>query len=263
MSNASWKTWVVMRCLRLGLLVVGPALAGCMAASVPPATSPPSAPAAASPASAPAPVYSASVTWVQRSAEYQAIVAQTYRQAQTAVESASRGKPSGSWAVILDADETVISNLAYQQALERAGETHTAARFGAWARRREAVPLPGAQAFLDRVRRLGGRIAIVTNRLGSECDDTRAVFDRHQLAYDVMLCRADGTPSDKNPRFATVASGTWPGASGPLEILAWVGDNILDFPGLTQAVRREGESAYGAFGTRFFMLPNPMYGSWE
>ena len=211
------------RFLRIGLLVIGPGLAGCGAASVPPATSPPD------PASAP---YSASITWVQRSAEYEAVVLQTYRHAQAELERVSGGRPAGAWAVILDADETVISNLVYQQELERAGQTHTSALFGAWARRREAVPLPGAKAFLDRVRALGGRIAIVTNRLASECDDTRAVFDRYELAYDVMLCRADGTPSDKNPRFGAVASGAWPGASGPLEILAWVGDNILDFPGL-------------------------------
>jgi 5'-nucleotidase (lipoprotein e(P4) family) len=209
------------------------------------------------------PAYSASIRWVEQSAEYQALVRQTYWLAQAAIESASRGKPVRSWAVILDADETVISNLVYQQELERAGQTHTAALWNAWVRRREAVPLPGAKAFLDRVRALGGRVAIVTNRLGSECDDTRAVFDRHQLTYDVMLCRADGTPSDKSPRFAAVAAGTWPGASGPVEVLAWVGDNILDFPGLTQASRQQGDSGFGAFGSRFFMLPNPMYGSWE
>ena len=45
--------------------------------------------------------------------------------------------------------------------------------------RREATPLPGAAAFLARVRELGGRIAIVTNRLESECADTEAVFQTH------------------------------------------------------------------------------------
>jgi len=42
-----------------------------------------------------------------------------------------------------------------------------------------------------------------------------------------------------------------------------VGDNILDFPALSQAIRPKGESAFTDFGTRFFMLPNPMYGSWQ
>ena len=126
-----------------------------------------------------------------------------------------------------------------------------------------ATPLPGAKAFLDAVHGLGGRIVIVTNRLASECDDTRAVFAAHALVYDAMLCRAEGTPSDKNPRFAAVASGTWPGASGPLEVVAWIGDNILDFPNLAQTARGGGDAAFADFGRRFFALPNPMYGSWQ
>jgi acid phosphatase len=211
----------------------------------------------------PAPAYSNGVTWVTRSAEYQALVFQTFTLAASAVEAGARGKAAGQWAVILDADETVISNLVYQQELERAGEEHTAARWGAWVRRREAVPMPGAKAFLDQVRALGGRIAIVTNRLESECLDTRAVFEREALPFDAMLCRPDGQPSDKNPRFAAVAAGSAIGASGPVEVVAWVGDNIQDFPALTQGVRDQGAAGFAAFGVRFFMMPNPMYGGWQ
>jgi predicted secreted acid phosphatase len=129
--------------------------------------------------------------------------------------------------------------------------------------RREATPLPGAAAFLARVRALGGRIAIVTNRLESECADTRAVFDRFKLAYDAMLCRMDGTPSDKNPRFASVAEGRSPAGSSALEIVAVVGDNILDFPGFSQNSKAQGAPAFTEFGVRYFMVPNPMYGSWQ
>ena len=214
-------------------------------------------------AAAAPPTYSASITWVDRSAEYRAIVHQTYSDATDAIGELAAGRTAGSWAVVLDADETVISNLAYQQELERAGETHTAELWRAWVERREAVPLPGAKAFLDHVRAAGGRIAIVTNRLESECDATRAVFATHELPFDVMLCRPDDGPSDKNPRFATVAAGGWPGASGPLEVLLWLGDNIQDFPALSQTLRERDAAAYGLFGTRYFVLPNPMYGSWQ
>ncbi len=47
-----------------------------------------------------------------------------------------------------------------------------------------------------------------------------------------------------------------------LAVVAWVGDNILDFPALTQATR-DDSTALGEFGKRFFIIPNPMYGSWE
>ena len=200
-------------------------------------------------------------TWVDRSAEYQAVVLQTYRHATARVEAVA-GRPGG-WAVVLDADETVLNNVVYQLERERAGLAYTPESWNAWVKRREATPVPGAAAFLSRVKALGGVVAIVTNRLESECDDTRAVFRAHQLVFDVMLCRMDGSPSDKNPRFAAVAAGRFPGANGPLDLVAVVGDNILDFPSLSQAIRQQGESAFADFGVRFFVLPNPMYGSWQ
>ena len=164
--------------------------------------------------------------------------------------------------MVLDADETIISNFLYQLERARLGLGYSAESWNAWVKRREATPLPGAARFLSRVRELGGRIAIVTNRLGSECADTEAVFRAHALVYDAMLCRPDGTPSDKNPRFASVASGQALGLSTPVEVVAFVGDNILDFPQLSQAIKGGGDDAFNGFGSRFFVIPNPMYGSW-
>jgi 5'-nucleotidase (lipoprotein e(P4) family) len=201
------------------------------------------------------------IRWVQRSAEYHALIAQGYRAVTTRVEQQAASRKPGAWAVVLDADETIISNLRYQ--VERVGLGYSADSWGAWVRRREATPLPGAAGFLARVRELGGRIAIVTNRLESECADTIAVFKAHGLVFDAMLCRPDKGPSDKSPRFDAVAAGKVSGSTTPLEIVAFVGDNIQDFPGLTQALRQKGEAALAGFGVRYFLLPNPMYGSWE
>jgi predicted secreted acid phosphatase len=89
------------------------------------------------------------------------------------------------------------------------------------------------------------------------------VFAAHALTYDAMLCRLDGTPSDKNPRFDAVAAGRSPAGAGPLEVVAFIGDNIQDFPRLGQALRREPPSAFADFGVRYFLVPNPMYGSWQ
>lgn len=224
----------------------------------------PSAPPAATAVSTPTPPAIAStepdsIRWVRDAAEYRAAVLQTYRLATAQVEREAAGRASGSWAVVLDADETVISNLTYQAERARAGLAYSTDSWAAWVRRREATPLPGAAAFLTRVRALGGKIAIVTNRLGSECDDTIAVFARDALVYDAMLCRPNGSPSDKNARFEAVRGGTAPGIATPVEVVAFVGDNIQDFPGLSQKVKDAGEAGFAAFGTRFFVLPNPMY----
>ena len=218
-------------------------------------------PAAARPTATP-PADPAAIRWVRDAVEYQATVIQVYRQATMRVEAEAATRAAGTWAVVLDADETVISNLTYQVERARAGQPYTPESWREWVRRRAATPLPGAAAFLARVHALGGRIAIVTNRLQSECEDTEAVFRLHALQYDAMLCQADGGPSDKNPRFEAVAAGRTSASAAPLVIVAFLGDNVLDFPGASQASMRQGPSAMEPFGVRFFLIPNPMYGSW-
>ena len=203
------------------------------------------------------------IRWVRDSAEHRALFLQVYRAATAHVEHEAAARPSGSWAVVLDADETVLDNSLYQLERAEAGKPFDAASWTAWCARREAVPLPGAFAFLSRVRALGGKIAIVTNRAVTECPDTEAVFRAHGLAYDLMLCKPDAGPGDKNPRFQAVARGTTPAELPPLEVVAFFGDNIQDFPGQGQALRTEPDEAFADFGARFFVLPNPMYGSWE
>jgi 5'-nucleotidase (lipoprotein e(P4) family) len=233
------------------------------AATAPAAPAAPAAATPASPASTDAKPPSNAIRWARDSAEHRALYLQVYAAATAHVESEAQKRSAGSWGVVLDADETVIDNSQYQLERERAGLPFDGPSWHAWTKRREALAQPGARAFLARVRELGGRIAIVTNRTVSECPDTEAVFHAQDLAFDVVLCKPDGGPSDKNPRFEAVARGTTPAGLPPLEIVAFLGDNIFDFPGLSQAIRKEGDAAFAAFGTRFFALPNAMYGSWE
>ena len=90
------------------------------------------------------------------------------------------------------------------------------------------------------------------------------VPDAHSLTYDMMLCRPDNGPSDKNPRFAAVAAGTTTTGGPPLERGRFVGDNILDFPESDAGSSEEGrDGARPRSASRYFMLPNPMYGSWQ
>jgi 5'-nucleotidase (lipoprotein e(P4) family) len=233
------------------------------AAPQPPATVPaqPIAPATAA-AARPLAVPEA-IRWARQSAEHRAVYLQVFRMATARVEQEATHRSSGSWAVVLDADETVIDNSTYQLERARLGLPFDGASWQAWTARREATALPGAGAFLARVRELGGKVAIVTNRTQSECPDTEAVFKTLALVYDAMLCKPDGGPSDKNPRFEAVARGTTAAGLPPLEVVAFVGDNIQDFPRLDQTVRKADEAAFAEFGGRFFVLPNAMYGSWE
>ena len=239
-------------------LILFSVAAACKTAAPPPAASPAATPVARVAAALPE-----SIRWVTNSAEYIAATLQAYRAATSRVEQEGAKRPAGTWAVVLDADDTIISNVRYQSERAAQGLGYTTESWNAWVKRREATPIAGAAAFLARTRELGGRIAVVTNRLGSECADTIAVFRAHALAFDAMLCRPDGTPSDKNPRFEAVARGMTPAGSTPLEVVAFVGDNILDFPQLSQNARAQPDQALRDFGVRFFVIPNPMYGSWQ
>ncbi len=196
--------------------------------------------------------------WVRDSAEHKAVLIQIYRAAGERLESLARDREPGTWAVALDGDETVIDNLGYELQLYESGLRHTEELFADWISERRAPPLPGVLTFLGRVQELGGRIVIVTNRLEPTCEDTRQNFRDYQIPFDLILCRRD--EREKEPRWEMVRRG----AEGlpPLDILMWVGDNIEDFPGLDQGLSGEDEAAFDAFGDRYFVIPNPMYGSW-
>lgn len=231
--------------------------------AAPPAASAPSpTPAAATPARpSTAPRLGDGVQWFRSAAEYRAIAISTYRAASEAVASAVNGKARDSWAVVLDADETVLDNSVFQRDLSRGASQFTEELWAAFVKLHSAVPVPGAKAFLERVKELGGRIVIVTNRWSNLCEDTRETFRAQGLPFDVILCRID--TGDKNPRFASVGSGAAFADGKAREPIVFVGDNIQDFPSMKQSLRDEPESAFEPFGRRFFVLPNPMYGSWQ
>lgn len=200
--------------------------------------------------------------WFRNSAEYRAIALQTYRFATERLRLLAAGRDRGSWAVILDADETILDNSEYQKRLAATGATFDNETWNAWVREEAAGAVPGAVEFIRTAHELGGRIAIVTNRDEAVCDPTRSNLRELDVAFDVVLCRPPSS-GDKNPRFAAVANGTAAPGLPPLTVLLWVGDNIQDFPALTQEIRREGPAAFDAFGRSYIVLPNPMYGSWE
>jgi 5'-nucleotidase (lipoprotein e(P4) family) len=202
------------------------------------------------------------VHWVRSSAEYRALALQSWRAAGARLPRLVEERPAGEWAVALDADETLLDNTPYQLQLAEAGHGHDPELWHAWCRRREARAVPGAAGFLAEVRRLGGKIAVVTNRSEQVCEDTEANLAALGLPFDVVLCRPEGDRGDKQLRWTAIEKGTAAPGLAPLEIVLWAGDNIGDFPGLSQTSRDE-PGALDAVGDRFFVLPNPMYGSWE
>ena len=195
------------------------------------------------------------IRWEQTSAEIRAASLQAYGVASARIDELAAGSLPSAWTVVMDIDETTLMNVAYQRERAELGAGYSSPSWLAWVQRKAAAAMPGAKAFIDKVRGLGGKVVFVTNRKATgECDPTKENLAAVGIEYDGIFCRTD--TSDKNPRFEAIED-------AGSEIVLFVGDNILDFPDLSQDIRTEPDSAFAEFGHRFILLPNPMYGSWE
>jgi 5'-nucleotidase (lipoprotein e(P4) family) len=200
--------------------------------------------------------------WYRRSAERRALAAQAYHIATQKLEAKVNAGITGSWGVVLDIDETTLNNSLYQQERMDLGLGYSPSSWTDWVNRKAATPLDGVVEFTQRVKALGGKIAFVSNRMqATECAQTAVNLDTYSIPHDAMLCKTDS--SDKNVRFAALTNGTAPSTLPATKIVMFVGDNIMDFPMLTQDVRKQPASAFAKFGEEFFLIANSMYGSWE
>ena len=200
--------------------------------------------------------------WTRASAEHRAVLLQSYQVAGQRLRELAAPLPRGSWAVIMDADETVLDNSLYFQRQAERGYLGFTANWPDFVREAIAPALPGALEFTRLVRELGGRIVIVTNRAENLCPDTRRNLDSAGVQVDAVLCRPPGS-EDKNPRFTAVQQGQVEGLPA-MRVVMWVGDNIQDFPARTQAQALDApDPDFSEFGRSWWILPNPIYGSWE
>jgi 5'-nucleotidase (lipoprotein e(P4) family) len=249
-----------MTILRTVSLTAALSLGACLSASTTAVRPTPTSAAAASAGAIARPLPN-DVRWFRTAAEYRALALQTYGTAAAHLPELTRAVPAQSWAVILDADETVLDNSEYQRRRAVIDSGYTPATWNVWVNERAAAAIPGAVDFTKRVQALGGRVVIVTNRSLDQCDATRANLAAIGVSADAVICQPQGE-GDKNPRFQKVQNGTAVPGLPALTVVEWVGDNILDFPRLSQASRND-PAALAEFGARYFILPNPMYGSWQ
>jgi len=196
--------------------------------------------------------------WYRRAAERRALTLQTYAFA-TAKITDKAAEQVGAWGVVLDVDETTLDNSPYQEQRGALGLGYSPASWQSWVDARSAQAVAGAPAFTQAVRALGGKVVLITNRTQPQCAATEDALHAADITYDEILCGS----GDKNPRFAAVAAGTAPSTLPPLALAMFVGDNILDFPQLSQDLRTKPDSAFAGFGDTFIQIPNPMYGSFD
>jgi 5'-nucleotidase (lipoprotein e(P4) family) len=224
------------------------------------------------------------VHWFRDSSEYEAAARTVYGAAQRHVESAAfpsqcSSPPAKPWAVVMDADETLLDNSLYQVEALLRGAQYNSTDWNEWVHRGEETLIPGAREFVTAVAQKCGVIVVVTNR--KEKVNTTLAYDECLLTTDrlkvlfgasgkspfaAVLCKvtdASGkSDDDKSARFNAIASGSVSGV-GAVEVRMYVGDSITDFPDFkacnTAAVLK---AASAKFGSEYFQLPNPMYGRW-
>ena len=222
------------------------------------------------------------VLWVQRSAEYQAAAIQTYR---AAAEHLDRALAEPHWdalvpterdntghglkpAVVLDIDETVLDNSPYQARLVRDGLEYSDPTWDAWVEERRATPVPGVLEFARAAQARGVTLVYISNRAvhlkQATLDNLRSAGlpvadDSVFLGLGTVVegCQQHGSEKDCRRRLA----------GRNYRVLMQFGDQLGDFvhiPANTPQARQGLLEEYDDwFGERWWMLPNPTYGSWE
>ena len=222
------------------------------------------------------------VLWMQSSAEYGAVCETIYRAATARLDAAladrdrdalvpeERGNAAAGLppAVVMDVDETVLDNSPYQARLVASGKEYDDVSWDAWVAEKKAQPLPGVVAFAQAAAARGITVLYLSNR------------DEHLQAATIANLKAVGLPVKDDSVF--LGLGTFVKdceqngsekncrrrlAGQQYRVLMQFGDQLGDFVQIVSNVPKDRGQLAGKyrewFGQRWWMLPNPSYGSWE
>lgn len=228
-----------------------------------------------------------STLWVRTAAEYRALAEQAYADAAGSLDAALKDtawtaalEQSGPYedlppAVILDIDETVLDNSRYQAELVRENARFDPETWDRWVASAGAGPISGVVEFAGKATARGITLIFITNR---ECAKRKGFSDPCPQEGDTIqnlenigildiepgqvLLRGErpGWGSEKESRRKSVAES--------YRILMLFGDDLGDFlpnvrKNITPKERIELVHAYKEmWGKKWFVLPNPVYGSW-
>ena len=221
-----------------------------------------------------------SVKWQTKSKEYQLITRGIYQQAESQLSNMTL--PNSPWVVVMDVDETILDNSAYQVMLDQSGTHFSPQTWNNWVSSQQATLVPGAATFIQTVFSLGGKIALVTNReksldgntwqnlsnlipitLENTCLIGRSQADKdaingHSIVNDKDLRRQQLTAGKADCFSTKSVQSSWQSAH---TIVMQIGDNIEDVNGITQE-HANVDDLIKRLHKNIFILPNSMYGSW-
>lgn len=210
------------------------------------------------------------IDWYTKSLEMKTIYIQTFK---SVIENLSKQiynyKNKGKrWGIIADIDKTILEDSWYMQ---ETGKWETGLLCSQRiVNKRRGVPTPGSKNFLKYVKQNNGYITLISNRYGNHDDVMSATVDvlnKHDICFDNIILTNDALDNHlcKQSRFNSVENNFIIDDMYYLkkdfpehDVLAYLGDNIKDFPDMENT-----DDFFGMFGEKFFIFPNPLYGSWE
>jgi acid phosphatase len=214
--------------------------------------------------------------WMQTSGEYRACCLQAYRLGWERLQKKLQNRPKEDKppAVIMDLDETVLDNSAYQSWLYQSAQEYSDESWQLWERHPEQVTLvPGAFDFIEKVEQAGVTVVYLSNRFEEHRAETIAAL-RHlkintkNIEKRLLLTKG---PGDKTARRKKVAES--------YRVLMLFGDNLRDFNEVFKAAKVDPDDGAGQnkaiaerlrkvdeyrehWGDDWIILPNPVYGEW-
>ena len=200
--------------------------------------------------------------WMQASAEFRALCYQTFNLARMNLDAFLGAHKGGRpVAVIVDADETVIDNTAYEGFLIGNNFGYSSKTWVPWMAAAQATAIPGAKDFLNYAASKNVEIFYVTNRKMVGYEGTEKNLKALGFPFvdqKHLLLRTKS--SDKQERRDLVAK--------DYDIAFLMGDNLNDFLSVFSKkpvdVRfAETDKLKDQWGKQFIVLPNPTYGDWE
>lgn len=201
------------------------------------------------------------VLWFQTAAEARALQYQAYNIARMMLDrDLTQTKTDRKRAVIVDIDETILNNSPYEGRAIRINRGYPY-EWDRWVDLAQAEAIPGSVDFLNYAVSHNVDVFYITNR--KERDRKATLENLRQEGFpqaddEHLLTRAE--ESSKEARRQRIAQ--------THHIVLLLGDNLADFSHVfdrksVQQRNNEVDRLKREFGTRFIILPNPIYGDWE
>lgn len=232
------------------------------------------------------------IVWLQDSIEYAAVTQSTFAAATAALREIARSRSDGvrRGAVVLDVDETVLDNSAYQAQLVFDRAAYDGRTWDRWLGLRSASAVPGVVGFIESSQSLGFHVAFITNRAcrarpgtADDCPQKAdTLVNLEEIGIDTrstsLFLRGERPPSRCRSFLSDSeqVDGMWSSDKTSRrecvrldrDIVMLFGDQLGDF--VEASAGQSGESGrgraneYGEYwGKTWFMLPNPTYGDWR